>query len=1136
MRMWWTLALAPCAFVIGCADTQPVSRGDAVADSVDQRGVPRMLHATGVAPAPAATAMQSAQIHVERLAGTWGVAPGTMPALRAIGEVPAPGGTIARIAQTIDDMPIWGRELRVLVRPGGELSTISGTLVGTMTPRTRARFRVDQASALDRAIGATYRDRAGVIVEDSTAKRVWYPVGDKLVAAWVVEAYTTRAMSTETDLYRTVIDANDGHVLSHRSLKSDAAFNYRVFAETSGEKHPLDGPIVDSTPHPTGTPNGFYPAYIAPNMISVDSLSASTDPWLASGATETNGNNVDAYVDFNAPNGMSAGDFRANVTSAGTFDYVYNTALGPMSNVTQQKAAITSLFYNINWLHDFWYDAGFTEMAANAQLSNYGRGGVEGDPIQAEAQDNALGGSRNNANMFTPEDGMSPRMQVYLWSGKEDRSLTMTPSNRSPDVGSASFGPSNFNLTGTLIVGTDGTGTSPGDGCEALTNAVTGKIVVVDRGNCTFKRKALNIENAGGIGMLLVNNTTSTSPPGMGGDSMITTDITIPSLSVTMAEGSTIKSEIAAGTVTATLQRTVGEELEGSLDSTLVAHEFGHYVHHRLSLCENKMCAAMSEGWGDFLALMLLARPGDNLDGAYPFSVYTTQSFSGDPAYYGIRRAPYSVNQDINSLSFRHMRDGEPLPTSHPFLATNNNSEVHNAGEVWAAALWEGYVALQKAGTDFNAVRTKMAKYVVAGLLLAPPEASPMETRNALIAAARNASPADADILAQAFARRGMGSCAVAPPPESISFQEIVESSIVAGNPGLDALAIEDDCDKDSVLDSGETATLKIRVANKGAAALTDVELAVTSSAPGVTIVSPPTTLAKLDQYETTDLEVQVKLDGATEPVAGDLELAITATGGCEPTVKIPVAFRLNTDDKPASSATDTFDATTSVWDNWTAAWQHVRESSLDGAWHGDDLPIGSDTRLSSPLLQASDTEPLKITFQHSYSFETSNGQDFDGGVLEYSIDDGETWQDVTTLGIDPGYTGTLSSDSGNELGGQMAYTGTNPQYPSPETVTLDFGTQLAGKSFRFRFRISTDQGTGAPGWTVDDVAFSGIVGTPFPTQVADDGLCDGEMPPDDDISSGGGGCCDAGPLRTAHAGLAFGVLALVLRRRRRRR
>jgi len=176
---------------------------------------------------------------------------------------------------------------------------------------------------------------------------------------------------------------------------------------------------------------------------------------------------------------------------------------------------------------------------------------------------------------------------------------------------------------------------------------------------------------------------------------------------------------------------------------------------------------------------------------------------------------------------------------------------------------------------------------------------------------------------------------------------------------------------------------------------------------------------------------------------------------------------------------------------------------------------------------------PLVISFEHSYKFETDTGTNYDGAVIEYSIDDGVTWDDVTTLGVDPTYSGTVTADIGNELGGRMGYVGSNPAYPGNDPVRLDFGTQLAGKQFRIRFRIGTDAGTGAPGWTIDEVAFNGIVGTPFPTEVADDGVC-GPPDGDDPIKSGGGGCCDAGPLRGSSLVLTFAVFGFVLRRRRR--
>ncbi len=1078
---------------------------------------------------------ESARTHALRQAEVQGIAAADMPVLEPVAATRGEGATAQRFTQVIDGMPVYHQELRMLVRDDGSLVTSTGRLFSRRTRRAKPHFVDDEAGAIQRAIRVHYGDRA-MQLGKARARKMWVVSpsgGDELIAAWVVEAYTSEPGSTSGDLRRTIL-RDDGRVISDESLVADAAFSYLVWADTTGEKHPADGPTADATPHPTGTPDGSYPAYVAPSVVSVDSLSASGDPWLAADATTTSGNNVDAYADLSAPNGLGSGDFRA--TANGTaFDHSYDTSKGPLVDTDQQMASITSLFYTINWLHDFWYDAGFDEEAGNAQSSNYGRGGVEDDVFLAEAQDNALGGSRNNANMSTPDDGMSPRMQVYLWSGRDTRTLTLQPSGRTPVIGGAVFGPKNFTVTGTVVGGAD-TGESLTDGCQALTNNVSGQIVLVDRGNCTFRTKTLNAQHAGAIAVIIANNVSGDIPPGLGDDNSLTETVTIPSVSVTQTEGAAIRADLVAGTVTATLHRDVAPELDGALDSTLVAHEFGHYLHHRLAFCGNAMCRAMSEGWGDFVALMLLARPGDNLLGAYPFSVYATQGYAGDPGYYGIRRAPYSAHTNINALSFRHMADNEPLPTTHPIQPSNNNAEVHNAGEVWAEVLWEAYVALQQqGGGTFEEIRAKMARYVVSGLSMTPVEATPMEARDAILAAALAASPVDHQTLIAAFARRGFGSCAVAPDRSSIDFFGIVESTIVAGNPKIANFAVTDECDGDGILDTGETARFRIRVANQGHAPLLEPTFTITSRLAGVTVLSPPVQLDHLDPFATTDLEIEVALEpGLGDAIAGDLSLQVTSVGGCEAVTRIPVAFRLNVDDLPESSAVDTFDANYSPWSPWTAAWSHDRRTSLDGIWHGIDLAVQADVSLTSPYLVASDTKPIVMSFSHRYSFELGT-QPWDGGVVEVSTDNGVTWVDVASLTTETGYTGTITNESNNVLAGRLGFIGRSASWPDYETVTLDLGTALAGKQFQVRFRIGTDGGTGADGWDIDNVAFEGIVGTPFPSQVADDGKCTPDVPYDP-ILSGGGGCCESGrsgPPASSALGLA--VLGLVLRRRRRR-
>src|SRR6185436_17979071 len=177
------------------------------------------------------------------------------------------------------------------------------------------------------------------------------------------------------------------------------------------------------------------------------------DPWLPADAITTLGNNVDAFADINAPAGFSPGDVRPAVTAGRTFDLRHDPTAEPLANVTQSKAAAVNVFFVTNWLHDWYYDSGFTEATGNAQVDNFGRGGVDGDPLIAHAQANAIGGSRNNANIATPDDGASPNMNMFLWTGKATTSLA-TPTGTPSSLGFVN-GPRNFDVTGVVALAQD---------------------------------------------------------------------------------------------------------------------------------------------------------------------------------------------------------------------------------------------------------------------------------------------------------------------------------------------------------------------------------------------------------------------------------------------------------------------------------------------------------------------------------------------------------------------------------------------------------------------------------------------------------------------------------------------------------
>lgn len=125
-------------------------------------------------------------------------------------------------------------------------------------------------------------------------------------------------------------------------------------------------------------------------------------------------------------------------------------------------------------------------------------------------------------------------------------------------VGTADFGPALTanGTTGAVVQAldpSDGSGASTTDACSPLTNAaaVSGKIALIDRGTCTFITKTRNAQNAGAIAVIIADNDpNNVPPPGMGGGPDNT--ITIPAVRITLADGNTIKAQLANG-VNATL-------------------------------------------------------------------------------------------------------------------------------------------------------------------------------------------------------------------------------------------------------------------------------------------------------------------------------------------------------------------------------------------------------------------------------------------------------------------------------------------------------------------------------------------------------------------------------------------------------
>ena len=963
-------------------------------------------------------------------------------------------------------------------------------------------------------------------------KKVYFAMPEALVPAYYVEIAGAKKTSTSSVLYSYVIAADDGRMLERQSLTQEAAFNYRVWSDGAPKFTPTDGPHVDFTPHPTGMPDGSSPAFSLPIMVTVDGFNTNPmntfDPWLAAGATQTLGNNVDAYVDRNAPDGFGGQDFRATTTSMGTFDRTYDTAQSPTVSQNQQRASITQLFYDNNYYHDYWYDSGFNEAAGNAQTNNFNRGGSGNDPIHAEGQDYS---GTDNANMQTPADGSSPIMQMYIFSGAPSASLTVMPGNTTYMVGVAGFGAQTFNVgPAQIVVATDNSmadsmGGNTGnftDACQALTggaNAYTGKIVLADRGACNFTDKVKNIQNAGGIGALIANNVSPGLPPNpMGGTD---NTITIGALGLSQDNGNTIKAQIMAGMTTGTMVRGPTLQRDGTIDGGIIGHEWGHYLHMRLSSPNTAQGGAMSEGWGDFQALMQIAHPDDNtgtsFSGVFATGIYASATF-GDSGYYGIRRVPYSKDMTKNPLTFKHIGDNQTLPAG--VLDFGNNAEVHNAGEVWCQMLWEGYSNMLDdtlgagARHTFDQAKRKMADYVVAGLKLAPANMTYTEQRDGILAAAIAAGRASGDYgdfvdLAAGFAKRGAGKCAQSPTRNSTNLNGVVESFTANPEPVFVSAFLADKapaCDNDGVLDSGENGVVAITVQNVGWSDLTGATVTVTSSDPNLTFPNGNSAMIPTTAVFANGVAyVDVKLSNAVNALSVvPLNIAINAPSACVAMVNATGGAEVHFDSaEPNSanaSATETFEGVTKTWTASVASggatnlWSIVRPmvTGVNEMIWGQDIAGVSDHRYTSPDL-AVGAGAFSVTFQHRYQFEKASGTNWDGAVIEYSQDGGATWADVSTLaGVNPGYNGAINNTASNPLGGRQGYTGATNGFANGTMVnqTINFGTTLANKTVKLRFRIGTDEAAGSGGWYIDNIAFTGLTNKPFSAQLVEDAMC----------------------------------------------
>lgn len=779
------------------------------------------------------------------------------------------------------------------------------------------------------------------------------------------------------------------------------------------------------------------------------------------------------------------------------FDYPVNLANEP---ATYQKAAIVNLFYWNNLMHDVFYRFGFTEAAGNFQESHVfstgaRSGGVPNDAVLAQAQD---GGGTNNANFLTPPDGGHGQMQMYLWDAAFPDSLVQITSSTTgiPPSGTkylaiqgsfASAPTANTNLyTNPVLnrqfvvirknplspVGSETEGCSTGQQSVALPpgNDVQNKIVLIDRGSCSFVEKVHGAQQGGAAGVIIINN--APGPPiVMGGTDAPGNLITIPAVMISKENGDLLKAQIAAGaTIIGSLKRDnpTPPKRDGDLDNAIIAHEYGHGINNRLTDPStlnplNGSDEQGGEGWSDYMALYMTLRTNDLLPATTgrPNGVLPTRGIGNYVTYQpatgsGIRPTPYSLDRSINPSTFKTIAAGGEITVPH------------GVGYVWCTMLYEMlqlFIDQYGMGDDvYEAANPTVAKnppptakgnniamrLIIEGLKIQPNRPTFVQQRNAILRADTLLYNGQHSCkIWQAFASRGLG---------------------FSASSGTSGLGDEFEA-YDVPFTSCDPTQTRVRVNKSGPGkANNGSQINYTITVTNLYSTSVPVTVSDT-------LQNGLSFVSATDnPTVNGSIINWNFTLAGNETKTIGLVTQLNA----ASSSTQVFaDDHEGPATNWVVTAEPTfpgpslwtRQSNASQAYSGTNYwyvpdPDGfahTSLRTANRITIPASAE---LVFIHKYSTE----QGFDGGVVEVS-EDNVTWTYIPpTKFVRGGYSGVITNTNNPAIGtaSTAAFTGTSDGY----IVSIADLSEYANRQIYVRFRFTADVGTGVEGggWFMDDV------------------------------------------------------------------
>lgn len=198
-----------------------------------------------------------------------------------------------------------------------------------------------------------------------------------------------------------------------------------------------------------------------------------------------------------------------------------------------------------------------------------------------------------------------------------------------------------------------------------------------------------------------------------------------------------------------------------------------------------------------------------------------------------------------------------------------------------------------------------------------------------------------------------------------------------------------------------------------------------------------------------------------------------------------PVEFGENFDAVPAPMLPPGWVATNAqgpppLWETSNSGLPSPPADTLPNAAFVDDPPVVSDKLLDLPGLTVFEALSPQLIFRQNFNLEASDVDPdlgFDGAVLEISVDQGQTYQDILDAGgtfVTGGYNRTISTDRGSPIAGRPAWSGNSGGF-----ITTIVSLPLIIIEGTLRWRMASDISGSGEGWRVDTIDVSWCQGPP---------------------------------------------------------